>query len=54
VHAVREDYPQTGELVRSRYTLVRWQDDAMRLDTGAVAFTRVRPGESLLTQPAAD
>jgi fumarate reductase flavoprotein subunit len=50
----REDFPQTGDVARSRYTLVRWQEDAMRIDTDAVAFTRVRPGESLLAKPAAE
>ena len=48
----REDFPETSDLAASRYTLVRLADDRFTVDTAPVAFTRVRPGESLLPQAA--
>jgi len=44
----REDFPQTSDLAASSYTSVRLADDEMRVSTEPVAFTRVRPGQSLL------
>jgi fumarate reductase flavoprotein subunit len=41
----REDFPQTGDLARSAYSRVR---AAEGVTMQQVAFTRVRPGESLL------
>ena len=48
----REDHPTASELATSRYTMVRFADDDFAVDTAPVAFTRVRPGESLLPQAA--
>jgi fumarate reductase flavoprotein subunit len=44
----REDFPETGSLEDSCYTSVRMENSKLKLDTKPVAFTRVRPGESLL------
>jgi fumarate reductase flavoprotein subunit len=48
----REDFPQTSDLATSRYTVVRAKDEGFSVTTEPVAFTRVRPGESLLPQAA--
>ena len=48
----REDFPAASDLPTSRYTLTRLRDDAMAVDTAPVAFTRVRPGESLIEKAA--
>jgi fumarate reductase flavoprotein subunit len=48
----REDFPQTSDLASSRYTVVRADGDGFAVTTEPVAFTRVRPGESLLPQAA--
>lgn len=45
----REDFPLTGELETSRYTVVRKDGDTLNLTEQAVTFTRVRPGETLIT-----
>ena len=45
----REDFPETGDLNTSRYTVVRKRADALELTEQPVMFTRVRPGESLIT-----
>ena len=45
----REDFPLTGELETSRYTVVRKRGEALELTEQPVAFTRVRPGETLIT-----
>jgi len=44
----REDFPQVSELAASTYTSVRLVDDRPQVNSAPVAFTRVRPGESLL------
>ncbi len=44
----REDYPEAGPLERSAYTSMRMQDGKLAAATKPVAFTRVKPGESLL------
>jgi fumarate reductase flavoprotein subunit len=44
----REDFPETGPLERSAYTSARLQDGALSIGMKPVAFTKVRPGESLL------
>jgi len=50
----REDFPQASDLAGSRYTSVRLSADQLAVTNKAVAFTRVRPGQSLLKQePAA-
>jgi fumarate reductase flavoprotein subunit len=44
----REDFPETGALERSSYTSLRMENSALAVKTKPVAFTRVRPGETLL------
>ena len=44
----REDFPEAGPLERSAYTSVRQVEDELVVAMKPVAFTRVRPGESLL------
>jgi fumarate reductase flavoprotein subunit len=48
----REDFPTTSDLMTSRYTLTRLDGEALAVDTAPVAFTRVRPGESLIGKAA--
>src|SRR5438309_927768 len=48
----REDHPQPGELATSRYTIARLRGEEIIMDSAPVAFTRVRPGESLLAHAA--
>ena len=48
----RTDFPETRGLETSAFTRVRWQDDAISVDTEPVQFTRVKPGESLLDDAA--
>ena len=48
----REDFPAASDLSTSRYTLTRLAGDAPLVDTAPVAFTRVRPGESLIEKAA--
>ena len=45
----REDFPETGDLDTSRYTVVQKRDDQLELTERPVIFTRVRPGETLIT-----
>ena len=47
----REDFPATGDLPTSTYTVARVRDGALLLTREAVRFTRVKPGETLLTEP---
>ena len=49
----REDFPQTGALPGSTYTVVRQRGDRLELIREAVQFTRVRPGETILEAAAA-
>ena len=44
----REDFPETGDLSRTRHTLVWLRGGAVTADDAPVAFSRVRPGESLI------
>jgi fumarate reductase flavoprotein subunit len=48
----REDFPDTGDLARSAYSSVRLAGDAPAVTMKPVAFTRVRPGDSLLSRGA--
>ena len=48
----REDFPTTSDLATSRYTLTRLDGGTLAVDTAPVAFTRVRPGESLIGKAA--
>jgi fumarate reductase flavoprotein subunit len=50
----REDFPETRDLETSANTVVRLRDGAISIDSIPVAFTRVRPGESLLADDAAE
>ena len=47
----RADHPATGALEQSSYTSVRLSGGQPDLAMKPVAFTRVRPGESLLSSP---
>ena len=44
----REDFPEAGRLELSAYTSARLKDGVSNIGMKPVAFTRVRPGESLL------
>jgi fumarate reductase flavoprotein subunit len=48
----REDFPETSNLDRSTYTVVRSSGGGLHVDMQPVDFTRVRPGESLLRDAA--
>jgi len=48
----REDFPECGPLEKSAYTSARLQGEAPEISMKPVAFTRVRPGESLLREAA--
>jgi len=45
----RADFPDAHDLANSRYTCVTWKDGRFGITTRPVAFTRVKPGETLLT-----
>ncbi|MGG2383142.1 succinate dehydrogenase/fumarate reductase flavoprotein subunit, partial [Salmonella enterica] len=50
----REDFPKPDALETSTYTLSRLVDGKLRIESAPVAFTRVKPGETLLKEtPAA-
>jgi fumarate reductase flavoprotein subunit len=49
----REDFPDTGELSTSTYNVVRQRGDAIEVTHEAVNFTRVKPGQTLIEEPAA-
>jgi fumarate reductase flavoprotein subunit len=44
----REDFPEAGPLEQSAYTSAHLRDGALAIGMKPVAFTRVRPGETLL------
>ena len=44
----REDFPATGSLEETRFTSVSQQDGQLNLAMKKVAFTRVKPGQSLI------
>lgn len=48
----REDFPETSDLATSRYTLVRGDGQGLAVAMEPVAFTHVRPGQSLLDAAA--
>jgi fumarate reductase flavoprotein subunit len=48
----REDFPETGPLEQSAFTSARLSGEALEISMKPVAFTRVRPGESLLREAA--
>ena len=45
----RADFPDAGDLDASTYTRVRQQDASLAIDAVPVRFTRVRPGQSLIS-----
>jgi len=49
----RSDFPEVRDLDRSRYTCVNWREERFEVSTRPVEFARVRPGETLLKEPAA-
>ena len=49
----REDFPETGALETSGYTVVQQCDGTLETRQEPVAFTIVRPGESLIKEDAA-
>ncbi len=50
----REDFPQTSDLAASAYTAARLAEGRIIVADEKVAFTRVRPGQSLLKPEAAE
>jgi fumarate reductase flavoprotein subunit len=48
----RSDFPETGPLERSSFTSLRLSAGTVALEMKPVAFTRVRPGQSLLEHAA--
>jgi fumarate reductase flavoprotein subunit len=46
----REDFPEAGPLENSAYTSLRVENSGLKIKTKPVAFTRVRPGETLLVR----
>ncbi len=49
----RADFPEVRDLENSRYTCVNYRDGKFESSTRPVMFTRVKPGETLLEEPAA-
>lgn len=49
----REDFPESGRLETSGFTVVRQVDGALETRQDPVEFTIVRPGESLISEDAA-
>jgi len=47
----REDFPETGELAKSKFTSIRQVDGSIKLTLKPVDFQIVRPGESVLENP---
>ncbi|MCL4184051.1 MAG: FAD-binding protein, partial [Burkholderiaceae bacterium] len=45
----REDHPGIDDLDRSTYTVARVRDGTVQVDRAPVKFTRVRPGQSLVS-----
>jgi fumarate reductase flavoprotein subunit len=46
----RDDFKEPGDLATSRFTVVRKADSKLAVTDEAVAFTRVKPGETLLAE----
>ncbi|HEX2826751.1 MAG TPA: FAD-binding protein [Burkholderiales bacterium] len=49
----RSDFPEVRDLENSRYTCVNLRDGRFEIGTRPVIFTRVKPGETLLTEAVA-
>ena len=45
----RADFPEARDIENSRFTKVTLESDGIKFDTEAVDFTRVKPGETLIT-----
>jgi fumarate reductase flavoprotein subunit len=50
----REDFPASSDLTTSAYTCARLSGEQIAVTTEPVAFTRLRPGETLLKPQAAE
>ena len=50
----RADFPDVRDVENSRFTRVKLTDGAIDITTEPVKFTRVKPGETLLTEGAAE
>ncbi len=48
----REDFPDEGDLATSTFTVARRQGDRLAIADEPVAFTIVKPGQSLLKEAA--
>ncbi|MDX2156605.1 MAG: FAD-binding protein [Hyphomicrobiaceae bacterium] len=48
----REDFKEPGDLATSRYTVVRQAEGTLAVTDEPVAFTRVKPGETLIKEAA--
>lgn len=48
----REDFPATGDLPGSSFTVVRQRDGKLQLTRSPVQFTRVAPGQTILEEAA--
>jgi len=46
----REDFPQSGELEGSYYTVVGLREGQLKIENRQVIFTRVQPGETILVE----
>ena len=44
----REDFPEAGPLETSAFTSLRMENEKLKINLKPVAFTRVKPGQSLL------
>jgi fumarate reductase flavoprotein subunit len=49
----RSDFPDVRDLARSTFTSVTWSGGRFDVAMKPVAFTRVKPGASLLKEPVA-
>jgi fumarate reductase flavoprotein subunit len=49
----REDHPETGSLPESTFVVVRQQGGALQTSREPVRFTRVKPGQTILSEEAA-
>ena len=50
----RTDFPEPGDLETSYYTRVREQEGELTVENQQVNFTRVKPGQTLITETAAE
>jgi fumarate reductase flavoprotein subunit len=49
----REDFPEPGDLATSRYTVARQSGETLTITDEPVIFSIIKPGETLLNEPAA-